>query len=210
MLYEYLQLDVSVVLRMEYRLDKKALFEVLGQWNSFLKRKIHLVACGGTAMTLLDVKPSTKDVDFMVPVAAEYRYLVKTLRELGYEQSTGAGWRRKGDLFDFDLFAENRIHTTELLENPLNEGNHTLLKEFSRLYIGVLNEYDLIASKLFRGTEVDFADCLMLVRAKISGMNIEYLKSHYLELAGYDVSEERLVRNLDYFLDRMRQEGIYG
>ncbi len=168
-------------------------------------------------MTLLDVKPSTKDVDFMVPVAAEYRYLVKTLQGLGYEPSTGSGWRREGDLFDFDLFAGNRIHTTELLENPLNEGNHTLLKEFSRLYIGVLNEYDLIASKLFRGTEVDFADCLMLVRAKSTqnghsnhGMDIDHLKSHYLELASYDVSEERLKRNIDYFLDRLRQEGIYG
>ena len=52
---------------MEYRLDKYRLLETLEQWNRFLKRKVHLIACGGTAMTLLDVKASTKDVDFMVP-----------------------------------------------------------------------------------------------------------------------------------------------
>jgi len=48
---------------MEYRLDKKILLDELGQWNRFIKRKVHLIACGGTALTLLDIKPSTKDVD---------------------------------------------------------------------------------------------------------------------------------------------------
>ncbi len=62
-----------------YRLDKKALLDVLRQWNGFLKRKIHLIACGGTALTLLEIKPSTKDVDFIVPDESEYGYLVKTL-----------------------------------------------------------------------------------------------------------------------------------
>jgi hypothetical protein len=50
---------------MEYRLDRDALLDVLGQWNTFLKRKVHLIACGGTALTLLGVKESTKDIDFM-------------------------------------------------------------------------------------------------------------------------------------------------
>jgi len=56
---------------MEYRLNKQTLTELLGQWNAFLKRKVHLVACGGTALTLMDIKPSTKDVDFMVPVGTK-------------------------------------------------------------------------------------------------------------------------------------------
>lgn len=194
---------------MEDRLDKEKLLAELTQWNRFLKRKIHLVACGGTAMTLLGVKPSTKDVDFMVPVPAEYKYLIKTLQDLGYERVTGSGWRRKEDVFIFDLFEGKRIHTTELLESPLEPGNHSLLHEFSRLYIGVLNEYDLIASKLFRGTKVDFEDCLVLVRAKREELDIEHLKEHYQELASYDVGEERLLGNIDYFLDILRHEGLY-
>ena len=194
---------------MEYRIDKKALLEVLGRWNSFLKRKVHLVACGGTALTLLGVKASTKDVDFMVPIAAEYRYLTKTLQDLGYEQVTGSGWKRKGELFIFDLFSGNRIHTTELFESPLEKGNHTLLKGFSRLYVGILNEYDLIVSKLFRGTPVDFDDCLMLVRAKNKEIDMHHLERHYMELAGYDVSEDRLKRNMQSFLDILKQEGLY-
>ena len=69
---------------MKYRLNKQTLTVLLGQWNALLRRKVHLVACGGTALTLMDIKLSTKDVDFMVPVEPEYRYLIKTLKDLGY------------------------------------------------------------------------------------------------------------------------------
>jgi hypothetical protein len=101
---------------MEYRLNKKTLLEKLGEWNSFLRRKISLIACGGTALTLLDVKASTKDVDFMVPEEADYRYLIKTLKNLGYRQITGSGWARTGDVYIFDLFAE----TGFIQQNCLN------------------------------------------------------------------------------------------
>ena len=40
---------------MEYRLDKDRLLDILGEWNRFLKRKVRLIACGGTAMTLIGV-----------------------------------------------------------------------------------------------------------------------------------------------------------
>jgi hypothetical protein len=91
------------------------LLEILEQWNRFLRRKVHLIACGGTAMTLMDIKPSTKDVDFIVPNVPEHVYLIRVLKELGYEQVTGCGWQRRGDIFRFDLFPGKRIHTTELL-----------------------------------------------------------------------------------------------
>lgn len=195
---------------MEYRLNKKTLLEKLGEWNNFLKRKVSLIACGGTALTLLDAKYSTKDVDFMVPEETDYRYLTKTLKDLGYRQITGSGWARTGDVFIFDLFAGNRIHTTELLDSPLKSENHILLKEFSRLYIGILNYYDLISSKLFRGTRVDFEDCLMLVEARHDEININHLTGHFKKLASYDVSEDRLSKNFDYFLLLLKEKNLHG
>lgn len=194
---------------MDYRLGRQGLLDILGQWNHFLKRKVHLVACGGTAMTLMGVKPSTKDVDFMVPVIAEYAYLLKTLEQLGYRQVTGHGWQRPEDVFRFDLFRGNRIHTTELLESPLAAGRHQLLMEFSRLHIGVLNEYDLIGSKLMRGSQVDFEDCLMLMRARRDQVDIGRLVAHYRELASYDVAEARVSAHIDWFVERLREEGLY-
>jgi len=193
---------------MEYRINKQTLLDALEQWNRFLKRKVHLIACGGTAMTLLQVKPSTKDVDFMIPKANEYAYLIKVLKNIGYEQVTGYGWRRKGDIFRFDLFQGNRIHTTELLESPLEPGNHSLLKEYSRLYIGILNEYDLITSKLIRGTGVDFEDCLMLMKFMRHKIDIERLVSHYRELASYDIAEARIAVHIDRFIELLEEKKI--
>ena len=181
-----------------------------GQWNRFIKRKVRLIACGGTALTLLNIKPSTKDVDFMVPVESEYKYLIKTLIDLGYEQTTGSGWKKKRDIFIYDIFPGKRIHTTELLESPLGEGKHILLKEFSHLYVGVLNEYDLIASKLFRGTGIDFEDCLMLMRVRKEKIDIKQLEQHVKELAGYDISEKRIIENLVNFLNLLEKEKLYG
>jgi hypothetical protein len=195
---------------MDYRIDTQQLLDILGQWNHFIKRKVHLIACGGTALTLLGIKNSTKDVDFIVPMVPEYKYLVKILQDLGYNQASGYGWKKQGEIFIFDLFPGNRIHTTELLESPLLEGNHQLLQEFSKLYIGILNAYDLIASKLFRGTEVDFEDCLMLVRARRDEIDLERIEKHFKELARHDVSEERLIGNIEHFMSLLREEGLYG
>jgi hypothetical protein len=194
---------------MEYRISKKMLFEVLRQWNTFLKRKVHVIACGGTAMTLLDVKASTKDIDFIVPNEKEYAYLLRTLKTLGYEEESTYGVMKKGDIFIFDLFPGKRIYTTELLESPLKEGNNATLKEFSHLYIGVLNDYDLISSKLFRGTDVDLDDCLMLF--KMHRMRIDWgrLEKHFYELASYDVSEEKAIKHFSLFKDLVRKEGLH-
>ena len=194
---------------MIYRLDKDLLIDILGEWNRFLKRKVHLIACGGSAMTLIGVKPSTKDVDFMAPNVKEHDYLIKQLKALGYKQVTGSGWKRDSEAFRFDIFRGNCIHTTELLRSPLEEGRHSILMKFSRLYIGILNDYDLISSKLMRGTRVDFEDCLNLVEARGEEINFDRLISHFNEMVSYDIAENRLRPNIDHLLDLIRKKGLY-
>ncbi len=184
---------------MEYRVRKQGLLDTMRGWDSLLKKKVHLIACGGTALTLLGVKESTKDIDLIVPNVSEYIYLVKILEEVGYKCVTGAGWS-KGDGFIFDLFRGNKVHTTELLESPLEEKNHVLIKEFSFIYLGALNYYDIIISKLFRGTAVDIEDCLALMDSKKDEIDIDLLTSRFKETASFDVSEERVNKNFSYFL----------
>jgi len=196
------------MVQMDYRLDKDTLLEALKGWNSFLKRKVNLIACGGTAMTLLGVKPSTKDVDFMAPNVGEYDYLLKTLRSLGYKAVSGNGWRREGENIQFDLFRGNKIHTTELLESPLCDRNHTPLFELSRIYVGVLNDYDLISSKLMRGTPVDYDDCIKLFEAHSKTIDFERLSAHYKELVSYDISVDRISKNIDIFVEKLKESGL--
>ncbi len=61
---------------MNYRIDADGLLERLTIWNNYLKRTMLLVACGGTALTLLGIKPSTKDIDLIVP-HKDFKYLTK-------------------------------------------------------------------------------------------------------------------------------------
>ena len=193
---------------MKYRLDKKDVVEKIRTWNGFLRRKIHLIACGGTALTLIGVKDSTKDIDFIVPKKSDYKYLTGILNDLGYKPVSGWGWSR-GDPYIFDLFPGKKVHTTELLESPLNEKNHQLIKEFSRIYIGVLNYYDLIISKLIRGDTVDFQDCLSLIKARKEEINLNILTKRFRNTSQYDVAEERVNESLKYFLEDIEKEGIY-
>lgn len=193
------------MIQTEYRLNRDELLAILRAWNRVLRRRVRMIACGGTAMTLLGVKASTKDVDFMVPDIREHNYLMKQLPAMGYTQTKGPGWQREREVFHFDIFRGNSIHTTGLLQSPLEDGRNSLLVEFSHLYIGILNHYDLIASKLMRGTRVDFEDCVMLATAHQDELDIERLVAHFHEMVAYDVAEERLRPNIEHFLELLSE-----
>lgn len=189
------------------RFDKYTLLKTLSLWDGYLKRKVHLIACGGTALTLMKLKESTKDVDIIMPLEKEYRYLVQKLKDLGYKLKTATGWT-KGQGFIFDLFVGKTIFTTTLLESPLEKGNNMLLKEFSHIYLGVLNYYDLIISKIFRSKSVDIEDCLVLFRAKHKEIDYEKLKNRFYETSSYDISDDKNKKNFEYFLIILRKEGF--
>ena len=190
---------------MEHRIDKQGLMDRLSVWSGFLKRDVHLIACGGTALTLLGIKASTKDIDLIVPDLNEYAYLIGILKQLGYKSASGSGWSRE-DGFIFDLFRGKFVHTTELLESPLDKDKHILIKEFDKIYLGVLNYYDIIITKLFRATSVDIEDCLMLLRSKKSEIDIKLLEKRFKETASFDVSEDRVNKNLEHFLKVVNEE----
>lgn len=192
---------------MEYRIDKQSLLDRIGAWDAFLRRKVHLIACGGTALTLLGVKSSTKDIDLIVPNLDEYEYLIAILKQLGYKSASGWGWER-GDGFIFDLFRGKSIHTTELLESPLAEGNNILVKEFSKVYLGILNYYDVIISKLFRATGVDINDCLLLVKGKKKSIDFKRLEKRFKETSSFDVAEDKVNNNFEHFLILLKKEGL--
>ncbi len=185
---------------MQYRIDINGLYDRLIIWNGYLRRNVRLIACGGTALTLLGFKESTKDIDLMVPEHGEYRYLLGMLEDLGYRSIGGHSWM-KDDVFIFDIFEGNLIHTTELLESPLIPGNHVLIKEFSHIYLGVLNDYDLIISKLFRGTSVDLDDCLMLFDGRRGEIDMALLEDRFKEASKYVIGEERHYKTLEIFME---------
>jgi predicted nucleotidyltransferase len=70
----------------KYRITGRELIQTIDNWEHLMNFKVNLIGCGGTALTLLEIKDSTKDIDFIVPVGKEYERLMKFLRSLGYEE----------------------------------------------------------------------------------------------------------------------------
>ena len=192
---------------MDIQVDKTTLLKNLSAWDRFLKRKVRIIACGGTAMTLINIKASTKDIDLLIPEPKEYKYLVNTIIDLGYEKKTGTGWQKDRG-YIFDLYVGKTIFTTELLESPLKAGNYIPFKNFSSIHLSVLNYYDLIITKLFRYSPIDIDDCLFLIREKAGEIDIGKLKSRFYETSSYDISDEKNRKNFDYFYKKVTKEKI--
>ena len=183
----------------EFRLTKQGLWDILEAWDPYLPRKVRVVACGGTALALQDMKKATKDVDFLVPDQEEHKTLLSTIQKLGYRQVTGSGWARDGG-FVFDLFRGKVVFQTELLDSPLDEGMHIPIRAFKKLSVAALNDLDLVITKMFRGSDVDIDDCLRLIRTRGKDFDLEKLKERYKETALYDLNPDRMMKNLDYLL----------
>ena len=83
-------------------------------------------------------------------------------------------------------------------------GNHFLFKEYSSLYLGILNYYDLIITKLFRFSPVDVEDRLSLLREKHNKIDIKKLKERFIETSLYDISDEKNLKNLKYFMSILK------
>jgi len=181
-----------------YRLEKQGLWDILEAWDPFMPRKVRLVACGGTALTLQDLKDSTKDVDFLIPDQDEYKAVLRTIQKLHYRPASGNGWAKDGG-FIFDLFRGKAVFQTELLNSPLDAGMHIPIREFKKISVSALNDFDLVISKMFRGTEVDVEDCARLIRGRKT-FDWEKLKERYKETAQYDLNPDKMVKNLEYLL----------
>ena len=187
----------------ESRITSDDLLGTMETWDGLMDFRVCLIACGGTALTLLGIKESTKDVDFIVPIHEQYARLLRFLRRIGYRESERVnGWEHPEDSsFLFQFWPGNRVFTTELLSSPLDEGRHTLIRRYQRVYLGALNLIDLIITKMFRGHRVDVDDCFAVFGT--GEVDAEELRERYEEAASYDVNAERMISNFIYFVEEL-------
>lgn len=196
---------------MAYEQTADNLIATLGVWDELLtgRRTIRLIACGGTALTLLGYKEATKDVDFLVPDLTEYKRLTSFLREAGYEAMGGYKWGRKGEWTEYDLFPGKTVFMTELLSSPLEKGGHRIIKRFKKLDLGVLNSIDLMITKLARGSEADYQDCLTLL--KNENIDWKQFEERYKEAAKYSINygieEEKAMKRSAHLKQLFREKG---
>ncbi len=176
-----------------YRITSKELIQTIGNWERLINFKVQLIGCGGTALTLLGIKDSTKDIDFIVPVPGEYERLMKFLRALGYEEKGGGLGHPDDPKFLYQFWVGNRVFTTDLLDSPLEPGKNIAIKKWRHIYLGALNLIDLIITKMFRGMQVDIDDCVAAYAA--SKIDPEKLLERYAEAAKYDLNPDKMMQN---------------
>jgi hypothetical protein len=180
--------------------------DTLDNWDSLMNFRVHLIACGGTALTLLKIKDSTKDIDFIVPEENEYQRLMKFLKHLNYGEKGGGLAHEDDPNFIYQFWCGNRVFTTDLLDSPLEKGKHILIKKWTHIYLGALNLIDLIITKMNRGDQVDRDDC---IAAFATGqVNPEALLDRYSEAARYDLNPEKVMRNFGTLAEDLNEKQL--
>jgi hypothetical protein len=137
--------------------DKNALLEFLEVINESLTKKITLIAAGGTAMTLLDLKPSTIDIDFTIPSIdlPEFEQALKN-NPTGYK---------------VDRWADGYVFCQSLPDDYLDKS--IKIKEFSHISLRTLNPVDIIVTKIGRLNQRDIQDIEKCIKEfKISETDI--------------------------------------
>lgn len=152
--------------------DKNALLEFLEVINESLSKKITLVAAGGTAMTLLDLKPSTIDIDFTIPSSSlpEFEQALKN-NPTGYK---------------VDRWADGYVFCQSLPDDYLEQS--VKIKEFSRIFLRALHPIDIIVTKIGRLNQRDIQDIEKCIQEfKISE---EQIRSRAAQVSPTYVSKE--------------------
>ncbi|MFZ1076533.1 MAG: DUF6036 family nucleotidyltransferase [Nitrosotalea sp.] len=124
-------------------LDNTKLLDFLGEIDKELKRKIVVVAAGGTAMTLLKTKSSTIDVDFTIP--SKYFDDFKHAQDIVQPG------------FKVDLFHDGAVFINMLPEDYLKRSK--LIKtRLKNIELRTLHPVDIIVTKISRLDERDEQD----------------------------------------------------
>jgi hypothetical protein len=114
--------------------DKNRLFDFLSVLNEDLTKNIILVAAGGTAMTLFDLKSSTIDIDFTIPSCdmIEFEQALK---------SNPSGYK-------IDRWTDGCVFCQTLPKDYLEKS--IKIKEFSHISLRALQLVDIIVTKIGR------------------------------------------------------------
>lgn len=195
-----------MVTTIPYRITGRELIQTLDNWECIINFRVNLIACGGTALTLLGIKESTKDIDLIVPIHKQHVRLMSFLWSLGYEEKGGGLVHPDDPFFIYQFWAGNRVFTTDLLHSPLDPGRNISVKKWSHIYLGTLNLIDLFITKLFRGTLSDIDDCVAAY--SISKIDPEELLEKYAEAAKYDINPDKMMQNFLHFAQVLFEKKI--
>lgn len=129
-------------------LDKTKLLDFLEVLDGNLPKKIRLIAVGGTALTLLDVKASTIDIDFTIP-DGDFEEFEKALT------STPHGFR-------IDRWKDGVVFAVNLPDDYL-KNSIPIAFDANNIELRTISPVDIIVTKIARLNERDQQDIEMCI-----------------------------------------------
>lgn len=165
-------------------LDRSGLMGLLTAVDGELERRIVLVAAGGTAMTLLNLKPSTIDIDFTGPTDD-----IKEFNRI--QKSIPHG-------FKVDTWTDGAVFS-QILPDDYLEKSIAVRTGLKKVQLKALHPLDIVVTKIGRLNERDLQDveaCVKKFRLKKSQIEKRARKVQY-------VGNERVYElNLQHVLKR--------
>jgi len=165
-------------------LDKSALFDFLEEVDKELEAPITLVAVGGTALTLLDAKASTMDVDFTIP-RNDYAVFKETVGGIPHG-------------FKIHCWKDGMVFSQILPDDYLIRS--TPVKKMEHIHLRALNPVDIVVTKIGRLDTRDIQDVETAIRRfKLRKSQIAK-RAKQVEYVGRDENYET---NLNYVLGNL-------
>ena len=161
-------------------IDKNDLISWLKNVDIKLDRKITLIAVGGTAMTLLGLKASTRDIDFCI----DSKNLAAFKRAIDNE-------------FKVDIFVDGFIFAEQLPDDYADLAIDILQME--KIYLKALSPIDIVITKTARLNARDEEDIAALPK-KIDRESL--IKRFEGVIETYAGNESIYRYNFDYVLNR--------
>lgn len=140
--------------------SKNDLINLIKDIDTKLDRKITLIAIGGTALTLLGIKDSTRDIDLLIPIKKDYDAFKEVLRDMNFKEFNPTKWKTEAGII-IDLFIEDYVVNLQLIESSL-DASKTII-ELDNITLKTLNLYDIIITKTDRGDPRDFSDIKIIL-----------------------------------------------
>jgi hypothetical protein len=130
-------------------IPKDPLLELIKELDSKLTKQIDLFAVGGTGMTLLDLKASTKDIDFNLK-SSDFKEFKKALGKVihGYQ---------------IDIYCDGEIFSQHLPSDYVIKA--ILIKhKFKNIKLYSIHPLDIVVTKIGRLNERDWEDIIDCVK----------------------------------------------
>ncbi|WP_088819838.1 DUF6036 family nucleotidyltransferase [Candidatus Mancarchaeum acidiphilum] len=147
-------------------------------------REILLIAVGGTAMTLLGIKASTKDIDFNIPLEDDFNEFNRVYDRI-----------KPG--VKIDSWSSNMIFS-EILPEDYVKSTIEYKTNFKKINVRILGPIDIICSKISRLNDSDMEDIKDCIKyAHITKAHLDKRADQYSRAGNDRIFEQ----NLKYIME---------